>query len=156
MYDIKALIEKNEGKEFVFHTRTEEELDALVDALEELDFEFSLPFLGTIREMAAQFSEEDGFDGCWRISRERGVAYNDSVEHWRMYTNDIVEIRNGEIEFNDGFLTQTDADIEAEKLRRQFHGEDANYVKQLFRLADDAGEEEIEALIKKKTKLTEE
>lgn len=119
MKDFKELIIKNPDAEFVVHTKNKQQLDELVSALEELDFEYAVP-LGTIGEMAEQFAHEDGYDGCWRISRERGIAYNPSVEHWKFFTNDIVEIQNGEIAFHEGYLTREDAEIEKNKLRRAF------------------------------------
>lgn len=137
----RELLEKNEGAELVIHVRSAEELEELVTALEALDYEFCLPFLGTIHEKAAEFSAEDGADGCWRISRERGVAYNPSVEHWRFYTNDIVELRDGTIVFNEGDYDERAAAIEKKKLRFAFF-EDENkvYARQLFGFAnsDDA------------------
>lgn len=124
MTDFKELILKNPGVEFVVHTQNKRELDALVAVLEELGFEYAIP-LGTISEMAEDFVREDGYDGCWRVSRERGVAYNPSVEHWKFFTNDIVEIQNGEIVFHDGYVSAEAARIEENKLRKAFF-EDEN------------------------------
>lgn len=136
-------MEKNEGAEFVIHTQSKAELDELVWALEELGYEYAIP-IGTIREMADSFAAEDGFDGCWRISRERGVAYNPSVEHWRFFTNDIVEMRDGDIVFNDDYHTKEAAEIEERKLRKAFfEDEDREYALKLFGL-DNASCEEIE------------
>lgn len=136
MTDIKELILKNPGLEFVFHVRDERELDLLVDALEELGLEYAVP-LGTVREMAEEFSRTDGFDGCWRVSRERGVAYNPSVEHWKFFTGDIVEFRDGEIAFHEGYRSKEDALIEKNKLRYAFlEDEDREYALRLFGLED--------------------
>lgn len=140
MTDFKELITKNSGLEFVVHTKNKQQLDELVAALEELDFEYAVP-LGTIREMAEQFALEDGYDGCWRISRERGVAYNPSVEHWKLFTNDIVEIRNNEIAFHEGYLTREDAQIEENKLRKAFADDDGEFNRRLFGLENSSAEE---------------
>lgn len=115
----QKLIEKNENIEFVVHIQTREELEELIVALETLDFEYAIP-LGSLREMAEQFIADDGYDGCWRISRERGVAYHPSVEHWKWFTNDIVELQNGEIVFHDGYHTEEAVQIESKKLWRDF------------------------------------
>lgn len=123
MTEFKELMLKNPDSDFAVHVQNKQELEELVVALEELGFEYALPFLGTISEMAEQFANEDGYDGCWRVSREKGVAYNPSVEHWRLYTNDIVEKRGGEIVFFDGYTKQA-AEIEKNKLRRQFFEDD--------------------------------
>ena len=145
MTAFKELIEKNPDIEFVIHTRSAEELEELVTALEQLGYEFCLPFLGTIREKAAEFSAEDGPDGCWRISPEKTVSYNPSVEHWRLYTNDIAEKRDGEIGFNEGNYTPEDAAIEKRKLAFQFfEDEDKQYARRIFGF-ENADDSEIQA-----------
>ncbi len=140
MKDFKELILKNPGAEFVVHTQNKRELDALVAALEELGFEYAIP-LGTVSQMAESFASEDGYDGCWRVSRERGVAYNPSVEHWKFFTNDIVEMRDGEIAFHDGYTPEAAA-VEESKLRHAFlEDEDREYNLRLFGLENcSAGE----------------
>lgn len=147
--DFKELILKNPGLEFVVHIKNKQELDELVDTLEELGFEYAVP-LGTIREMAESFSREDGYDGCWRISRERGVAYNPSVEHWKFFTNDIVELQNGEIVFHEGYSTRADAELEKAKLRKAFSDPDDGEVnRRLFGL-ENCSAEEIERWLAEK------
>lgn len=149
MKDFKELINKNPDAEFVVHTKNKQQLDELVSALEELGFEYAVP-LGTISEMAEQFSHEDGYDGCWRISHDRGVAYNSSVEHWKFFTNDIVEIQNGEIAFHEGYLTREDAEIEKNKLRRAFFDDEDKEVNlKLFGL-EKRSPEEIEQWLAEK------
>lgn len=59
--------------------------------------------------MAESCAREDGYDGCRRASRERGVAYNPSVEHWKFFTSDIVEIKDGAIAFHDGYTPEAAA-----------------------------------------------
>lgn len=144
--NIKELIEKNEDIEFVFHVQSEAELEELVTALEELDYEYAIP-IGTIREMAEDFVSTDGFDGCWRISRERGIAYNPSVEHWKFYVNDIAQYNSkGELEIFEKY-TPEQREAERKKLRLAFfEDEDRKYALQLFKLTD-ATPEEIEARI---------
>lgn len=147
--DLKELILKNSGLEFVVHIKNKQELDKLVDTLEELGFEYAVP-LGTIAEMAERFAAEDGYDGCWRISRERGVAYDPSVEHWRLYTNDIVELRNGEIVFCEGYPTRVDAELEKSKLRKAFADpDDGEWHRKLFDL-ESLSAEEIERWLAEK------
>lgn len=150
MTDLKELILKNPDVEFVVHTQSKQELDALVAALEELGFEYAIP-LGTISEMAESFAREDGYDGCWRVSRERGVAYNPSVEHWKFFTNDIVEIKDGKIVFHDGY-TPRSAAVEEGKLQRAFfEDEDREYNLRLFGL-ENSSAEEIERWLAEKFK----
>lgn len=92
MVDFKKYISQNEDIEFVVHTQNQEEAEALIEALESLEFEYSVP-IWTIREIYESFVKDDGYDICWRISRERGVAYNSSVKHWKLYVRDIVEFQ---------------------------------------------------------------
>lgn len=142
---IKELIQKNEDIEFVFHVQSEAELEELVTALEALDYEYAIP-LGTIREMAEDFVSTDGYDGCWRISRERGIAYNPSVEHWKCYVNDIAEYKDGVIAIFKNY-TPEQRETERRKLRFAFfEDEDRKYALQLFKLTE-ATPEEIEAKI---------
>lgn len=149
MRDFKELIAKNPNAEFVVHTTNKQQLDSLVTALEELGFEYAVP-LGTIREMAESFAREDGYDGCWRISRERGVAYNPSIEHWRLFTNDIVEIRNNKIAFHEGYTSRESAKIEENKLRRAFADDvDGEVNLKLFGL-ENRSTEEIEQWLTEK------
>lgn len=141
MSEFKRIILKNPGVDFVVHITSKAQLDELVSVLEELGFEYAIP-LGTIAEMAEQFAQEDGYDGCWRVSRERGVAYNPSVEHWRLYTNDIVELRNGEIVFCDDYPTREAAELEKSKLRKAFSDPDNGEIhRQLFDLENSTAEE---------------
>lgn len=145
----KNLIEKNSDIDFVVHVRTKEELDALITALEELGFEYAIP-VGSLQELAEQFVANDGYDGCWRISASRGIAYNDSVEHWKQFINDIVEIQDGKIQFHEGYVTLEDAQIEEKKLWKAFT--DAEYSalnRRLFGL-ENASEAEIQCWIKER------
>lgn len=149
MSKFKDIILKNPGVDFVVHITNKLQLDELVTTLEELGFEYAVP-LGTIREMAESFAAEDGYDGCWRVSRERGVAYNPSVEHWKFFTNDIVEIQNEEIVFHEGYPTRADAELEKAKLRRAFADPDDGEVnRRLFGL-ENSSEDEIEQWLAEK------
>lgn len=142
MNKFKNLIEKNKDIDFVIHIQTKEELDELIEILDELGYEYAIP-LGSLREMADQFVTYDGYDGCWRVSESKGIAYNPSVEHWKFFTNDIVEIQNGEIQFHDGYSTMEASRIESEKLWKAFTDEnDAAINLSLFGL-QDASQEEI-------------
>lgn len=141
MSKFKEIILKNPGVDFVVHITSKAQLDELVAVLEELEFEYTVP-LGTISEMAESFAAEDGYDGCWRVSRERGVAYNPSVEHWRHFTNDIVELRNGEIVFHEGYPSRADAELEKSKLRKAFADPDDGEInRRLFDLENSSADE---------------
>ncbi len=150
MPDYKSLIQNNSDKEFVIHVKTEEEMYALASVLDELGYTYAVPE-GRISDIARDFAIDYGFDGCWRVSRSRGVAYNPSVEHWRFFTSDIIETRNGRFAFNDGYTDPKDAEIEADKLRYAFfEDDDSIYALRLFGLIG-ASHEQIEQFIAEKT-----
>ena len=149
MNRIRDIIQKNHDVDFVVHTQTKEELDTLIAILSEMGYTYAVP-LGTLREMADAFAAEDGYDGCWRISASKGVAYNNSVEHWRLFVHDILEIQNGTIQFNDGDYTQDAARVEAKKLWKAFtDAENAAYNLELFHL-DGACQDTILNWLKEK------
>ena len=99
MKRIKSIIENNKGIEFVVITHNKEEFETLRDILVELDYEYAIP-LAPLYEMMNNIVEDDGYNIGWRISESRGIAYNESIEHWKQYYSDILEInRNGELVF---------------------------------------------------------
>lgn len=99
MNRIRKIIENNKGIDFVVMTHNEEEFETLRDILIELDYEYAVP-LDTLFNMMNSIVEDNGYDIGWRISESRGVAYNESVEHWKQYYSDILEInQNGELVF---------------------------------------------------------
>ena len=99
MNRIKKIIENNKGIEFVVITHNKEEFEVLRDILVELDYEYSIP-LAPLFEMMNDIVENDGYNIGWRISESRGIAYNESVEHWKQYYSDILEInQNRELIF---------------------------------------------------------
>lgn len=64
-------------------------------------------------------AKEDNYDTCFRIRNredDKCVAYNPSIEHWRLYCNNIIEFEHGEIIFNEGKYTRLTAEIEAKKI----------------------------------------
>ena len=149
MVDFKKYISQNEDIEFVVHTQNKEESEALIEALERLEFEYSVP-IWTIRELYESFVKDDGYDMCWRISRERGVSYNPSVEHWKLFVHDIVEVQNDEIVFHEGYCSEESAEIEKNKLRKAFfEDESKEYHRKNFGL-EHASDEEIESWLKTK------
>lgn len=99
MNRIRKIIENNKGIEFVVMTHNKEEFETLRDILVELDYEYIIP-LDTLYTMMNNVVEDDGYNIGWRISESRGIAYNESVEHWKQYYSDILEInQNGELVF---------------------------------------------------------
>ena len=84
--------ERNIGLDFIVHVQNKKELE----------------------ELAA----EDNYDTCFRIRNrelDRCIACHPSVEHWRIFTKDILEIQNGNLQYNEGDYSSKAAAIEAER-----------------------------------------
>lgn len=112
--------ERNVGLDFIVHVQNKNELDDLIEVLTKLEFKIQLTLKEqTIREWMEELAEKENYDTCFRIRNradDRCVAYNPSIEHWRMFCNDIFEIRNGELEFNEGDYDLNSARIEAKRI----------------------------------------
>lgn len=148
MERIQKVIENNKDKAFVVHVKNKEEHDILISLLEKMNYECTIP-LKSLREMANELASINGYDGCWRISKEKGIAYHPSIEHWRLYTNDIIEIKNGKLQFHEGDYTDEELYIEANKIFDEIHDEQfGEEAKKTFGLNDDSLESII-ALLRK-------
>lgn len=144
----KILENKNNvGKDFVIHVKNENELNELIDTLMTHDFNIQLSFDFNPKQLdlwMKDIAQEDGNDLCFRIrnrENDKCVAYNPSVEHWRLFCNDILEIINGELKFNEGNYSLDDARIEAKKLYKDM--KDNSPSLDLFELSVNANDEEI-------------
>lgn len=114
---------QNTNMDFVVHIKRQEELNDLIRILEKYKFIIELNlFSESLGEWMRRAGESDKYDTCFRIkNRENGkcVAWNPSIEHWRLYCKDILELENGEIIFNEGNYTQETAEIEAGKIMEE-------------------------------------
>lgn len=139
--------ENNIGKDFVVHIKNENELNELIDVLMSHNFNIQLSINFSPERLdlwMKDIAKEDGNDLCFRIRNredDKCVAYNPSIEHWRLFCNDILEIINGELEFNEGNYSLDDARIEAKKLYKDM--KDDNPSLDLFGLSVNANDEEI-------------
>lgn len=119
MERIKSILnnEKNSGVSFAVHVQNQDELDKLSEVLTEcgctIQFTLSDCSLSTWMEEVAM---ETGFDTCFRINERREVAVNPSIEHWRLYCGDILELRDGNLVFHERDYTEETAKIEADKI----------------------------------------
>ena len=116
--------DKNKGIDFIVHVKNEEQLNDLISVLIERQFEIQPPIIEeTLADWMRDVAKEEEYDTCFRLRNredDRCVAYNPSIEHWRLFCNDILEIINNELEFNEGEYSIEDAKIEAKKLYREF------------------------------------
>ena len=144
----KILENKNNiGLDFVVHIRNEKELSDLMDILMKHNFCVQLSFEFSPEQIdlwMKDIAKEDGYDLCFRIrnrENDKCVAYNPSVEHWRLFCNDILEMNNGELEFNEGKYSLQDARIEANKLYKDMKDDSATL--DLFELDTNAEDKDI-------------
>lgn len=126
--------EENINIDFVVHIKNEKELNDLMNVLDKKNFtiQFNL-FNEKIREWMLRVAKEDNFNTCFRIRNredDKCVAYNPSIEHWRLYCDDIIEFENGEILFNEGKYTKQTAEIEADKIVNDI--KDGSYLRNIY------------------------
>lgn len=153
MKRIKGIIENKEniGKDFIVHVQNKEELEELAEILTETDFEIQFTFKEqTLKEWMEEIAEDDNYDTCFRIRNrqdDKCVTYNPSIEHWRKFCNDILEIKNGELVFHEGEYTIEESKIEAKKIWNEIHYSPEEgyklYKLEFFNLKEDSTEEEI-------------
>lgn len=99
MERVKKIIENNKGIEFVVMTHNKEEYETLRDILVSMGFGYAI-LLDSLEKMMNDFAEDYNYCGGWRISESRGIAFNNSVDHWKRYYSDILEINeNGDLTF---------------------------------------------------------
>ena len=138
--------EKNRGLRFVVHVKNKEELSDLISAL--VDSGCSIEFTPeeiTLAEWMEKVAAETNYDTCFRINENRLVAYNPSIEHWRVYCADIdiLELRDGSLVYHEreGY-TEESARIEAKKIldEREAGG---NFVLQNYFVTENSTEDAI-------------
>ncbi len=131
----------NFGLEFVVHIKNKNEFDDLNEVLNKYNFniEFKL-FEETLTEWMNRLSKEDNYNTCFRIGNyeNKVVAYNPSIEHWRLYCKDIIEFKDNDIVFNEGIYTEEEAKIEADYIISDI--KDGSYLKNIY---DNMSKEEI-------------
>lgn len=144
----KEEINKDNARvDFVVHVKNENELNDLIDALKSHNFKIQFAFDFSPEEIdlwMKDIAKEDGFDLCFRIRNRKDdkcVAYNPSVEHWRIFGYDILENINGKLKINDGKYSLEDAKIEANKLYKDM--KDDSITLDLFELDTNADDEDI-------------
>lgn len=120
--------ERNMGLDFIVHIQNKNELEDLIEVLTKLEFGIQLSLKEqTLKEWMEELAEEENYDTCFRIRNrkdDRCVAYNPSVEHWRIFFNDIIEIRNGSLEYNEGYYIREAAKIETKKVWKAINDKD--------------------------------
>ena len=131
----------NFGLEFVVHIKNKNEFDDLNEVLNKYNFniEFKL-FEETLTEWMNRLSKEDNYNTCFRIGNyeNKVVAYNPSIEHWRLYCKDLFEFKDNDIVFNEGIYTEEEAKIEADYIISDI--KDGSYLKNIY---DNISKEEI-------------
>lgn len=140
--------ERNLGLDFIVHIQNKQELNDLIDVLIRNHFEIQLAIEynpNELKRWMEDIGNDYNYDVCFRIRNredDRCVAFNPSVEHWRMFYNDILEIRNGELEFNEGDYTLDAAKIETEKIWKEIQ-EDGGCSLKIFEFENGITKEEV-------------
>ncbi len=137
----------NLGIDFIVHIQNKAEFDELVQVLTNngFDIQFCLTPDISLKSWMETIAREYDYDTCFRIRNrinDKSVAYNPSVEHWRKFCNDILEIRNGELEFNEGKYTLKTAKIESEKIWHELQ-DNKNVALNLFGFPQNITKEEV-------------
>ena len=138
--------ERNIGLDFVVHIQNKNELGDLIEVLTKIGFEIQLSLeYDNLKNWMEDIGRDDNYDTCFRIRNredDKCVAYNPSIEHWRMFCNDIFEIRNGELEFNEGDYDLDSAKIETEKIWTEMQNS-REFIIDLFGFKEGISKEEI-------------
>lgn len=142
--------ERNVGLDFIVHIQNKNELNDLIDVLTRCDFKIQLALEYSPDELKCWMEDigrDYNYDTCFRVRNredDKCVAYNSSIEHWRCFCNDIFEIRDGELEFNEGDYTLDTAKIEAKKIYNEITDESYGiHAMELFEFDRKMSEEEI-------------
>ena len=142
--------ERNTNIDFVVHIKNEEELNVLIEVLEKYNFFIQFTCINeTLREWMNRTALENNYDTCFRIrnrENDKCVAYNPSLEHWRLWCNDIIEFENDEIVFFEGKYNRSTAEVEAEKIIENIKNGEEN-LKEKY--GNKTKEQIIEVLLKK-------
>ena len=124
----------NINMDFVVHIKSRDELNGLVKILEKHEFAVELNlFSESLGDWLRRTAESDRYNTCYRIrnrEKEKSVAWNPSIEHWRLYCKDIIELENGEIVFHEGKYTPKAAEIEADKIMEEIA--EGGYLKNIY------------------------
>lgn len=125
---------QNINTDFVVHIKSQEELNDCICILEKYRFTIELNlFSESLGEWMRRAGKSDNYDTCFRIKNRKNdkcVAWNPSIEHWRLYCKDIIELENGKIIFHEGNYTQSTAEIEADKIMEEIA--EGGYLKNIY------------------------
>lgn len=89
---LKDIIINNPDKRFVFWCKTKEEQAQLKELLTELKFQCVIPLPGNWDNLFNQTVPMGYMINIYR----KDVSMNDSLEHWKQYTNDILEVKDND------------------------------------------------------------
>jgi len=100
MKQLKYIIESNPDSWFVVWMKNKEECQKVFETLEELGYQCTIP-IKSFREMWDNMCKESDYQFGVKIKcYSPDCSFNSSLEHWKYYTNDILEFKeNGELDF---------------------------------------------------------
>ena len=93
MENLRSIIENNPDAEFVVITHNKEEYQSFRDIVLNMLFDFVIKICEDNKEAMDNIAKDYNYVGGWRVSKDRGIAFNESIEHWKEYYDDILEVR---------------------------------------------------------------
>lgn len=104
MKNLKRIIDLNPGVDFVVMTHNKEEYVVFADTVLGMGFDFVIipEDCDGNRDAMDRAAESCDYKCGWRVSRTRGIAFNESQEHWEKWYKDVMEVReDGNLHFTD-------------------------------------------------------
>ena len=102
MNNLRKIIENNPDVEFVVFTHNKEEYESFRDVVLNMLFDFVIKTCEDNKEAMDNIAKDYNYIGGWRVSKDRGIAFNESIKHWKEYNYDILEVHeDGKLHFID-------------------------------------------------------
>lgn len=86
---LEYLIKENEGARFVIHPTSNEERDDVFSVMKEIGIIVLGP--SDLDECRKYAEDEFGEDAAFEFNLSTMITSFNTVEHWKQYTNDIIE-----------------------------------------------------------------
>lgn len=145
MWRIARVMKDNPNESFAVHIQDESDLMELIKVFEKMEctIQFDTCEVSDLKGWMEEKAEEYNYDCCFRVNKDKEVAFNPSIEHWRVHGYEILEKRGHDIAFHNRDYTPYEASIEAEKILEQLE-EDGDFIRQQYGfIADNITKEQM-------------
>ena len=97
------VIEENPDVRFVVHPLNNSQTSELLEVFEDKKI-YPIPPGLTLEKLRSHAEEEWGTEACYEVNLRGMFTSINNVEHWKQYTNDIIEwdAENGRFKFVEG------------------------------------------------------